>query len=83
MNTVERIKQAFKFLKNDCSDVLLAGFVSKNDIPSNTLKEDFDDEDFNHQYSDTRSDGWDEGNFWGNIYLPLNDELYMNFEVRG
>ena len=82
METVEKIKQGFKFLKNDCSDVLLAGFVSKDEIPVNASKEEFEDEDFSHEYSDTRSDGWDECNFWGNIYLPLNDELYMNFEVH-
>ena len=82
MDTVEKIKQGFKFLKNDCHNVLLAGFINKEEIPKKASKEEYDNEMFTHKYSDLMSDGWDEADFWGNIYLPLNDELYMNFEVH-
>lgn len=81
METINKINNGFKFLKKDCRTVSLIGFVNKNDIPKKSSREEYDDEEFNHEYSDINSDGYDEGNFWGNIYLPLNEELYMNFEV--
>lgn len=39
METIEKIKQGFKFLKSDCSSVLLSGFVSKDEIPVNASRE--------------------------------------------
>jgi len=81
MDKIDRIKQGFETLKEDCSRVLLVGFIEKSDIPICATREDYLDTVFEHEYSDTRTDGWDEGSFWGNIYLPFYDDVYLNFEV--
>lgn len=81
MNTVERINKAFERLKKDCINVALVGFVNKSEIPSKASREEYDDSEFDHEFSITYSDGWDEGGFYGNIYLPLEGDLYMNFSI--
>jgi len=81
MDKIDRIKQGFETLKEGCSHVLLVGFIEKSDIPICATREDYLDTVFEHEYSDTRTDGWDEGSFWGNIYLPFYDDVYLNFEV--
>lgn len=82
IKVIDRINLGFSFLKQDCSSVLLAGFVNKNEVPNKSTKEIFNDDLFDHEFSDLHSDGWNEGNFFGNIYLPLTNEIYMNFEVH-
>jgi hypothetical protein len=81
MDKIVRIKQGFETLKEDCSRVLLAGFVNKSDIPENAKREDDLDTVFGHEYNNTKTDGWDDASFWGNIYLPFYDDVYLNFEV--
>lgn len=82
MDTVNKIKQAFKVLQEDCREVALVGFVEKEEIPDEATREDCDDELFPHEYQLTYTDGWDEADFWGDVYLPLDGDLYMRFEVH-
>lgn len=81
MDTVNKIKQAFEFLQEECRGVALVGFCEKEEIPDEAARGDCDNELFSHEYQFTRSDGWDEADFWGDIYLPLFEDLYMRFEV--
>ncbi len=82
MDKFEKIKQGFKFLLKDCGSVALLGFVDKAEVPEKASKEEYDGEVFDHEFSDTRTDGFDDGDFWGHIYLPLEDNLYMKFDVH-
>lgn len=83
MSTVERITKGFEFLKEDARSVYLIGFTRKADIPEKAAYEPYDgtDDDFDHEYTLLASSGWDEADFRGDIYLPLQDDLYMHFEV--
>lgn len=81
MNTVDKIKQAFDLLQKDCRGVALVGFVKKEEIPDEASREEYNGV-FSHEYQLTYSDGWDEADFWGDIYLPLFEGLYMRFEVH-
>lgn len=76
---MERVNKGFEYLRRDCRNVYLVGLVKE--IPKSATKEEVDDEAFSHEFADTHSSGWDEGDFWGDIYLQLTDELYMKFEV--
>lgn len=82
MDKFEKIKQGFDFLLKDCGSVTLLGFVDKSEIPEKASKEEYDNEAFDHEFSDTRTDGFDDADFWGSIYLPLEDNLYMQFDVH-
>ena len=77
-----KINKAFELLRNDCSTVIFIGFVDKSEIPDSAEIQTLDDNTFNHEYNDTTVNYWDNADFWGNVYLPLNNELYMNFEVH-
>ena len=79
----ESIQKGFKMLQQDCTTVSLVGFCPKEDIPSEAIREDYEKEDFDHEYQLTQSDGYDEANFWGDIYLPLTEDTYMRFDVHG
>lgn len=78
----EDIQKGFTFLQKDCGAVSLVGFCPKEDIPDEASKEEYDREDFDHEYQLTQTDGYDEADFWGDIYLPLGDDLYMRFDVH-
>lgn len=78
----DKIQQGFKKLQEDCTEVSLGGFCQKDDIPDEATREEFED-DFDHEYRLTKTDGWDEANFWGDIYLQLDGILYMRFYVHG
>jgi len=82
MEKFEIIKNGFKFLQKDCSSVLLEGFVLKSEIPEKASKEEYENDLFSHEYSDTRTDGFDDSDFWGSIYLPLVANVYMKFYVN-
>jgi len=81
MEKVNRIKQGFTFLKEDCSQVWLCGFINKTEIPKTATKEIYEDCDFTHEFNDTKNDGYDDGSDYGNIYLPFYDDVYLKFEV--
>lgn len=81
MTEREIIVKGFEYLKEDCSRVLMCGFVKESDIPRSATKEKINVGLFDHSYDDLKSSGWDEADFWGNIYLPFDEELYMKFEV--
>lgn len=78
-----RIQRGFKMLQQDCSIVSLVGLCSKEEIPDKAVREDYEKEDFDHEYQLIQTDGWDEASFWGDIYLPLTEDTYMRFEVCG
>ena len=82
MDTVNRIKQAFEFLQEGCRDAALISFAKKEEIPDEASREDYDDGPFSHEYQMIHNDSWDEADFWGDIYLPLFEDLYMRFEVH-
>lgn len=72
----------FLFLKKDCRFVQLKGFINKNNLPDGFIFDKFDDEIFDHEYSRLQTDYWDGSDFWGEILLPLTDEIYMHFDVK-
>ncbi len=78
----DKIQKGFKKLQEDCTEVRLVGFCQKEDIPDEAHREEFEEE-FDHEYQLTQSDGYDEASFWGDIYLQLDDTLYMRFDVIG
>lgn len=80
--TIEIIKKGFEFLKQDCGSVFLSGFVDKKEIPEKAKMELYKDEYFDHEYSDLKTNYWDDCDFWGKTYLHLKDEIYMEFEVH-
>ena len=84
METVNKIKQAFEFLQENCGAVALIDFVKKEEIQDGAERKDYDDVLFSHEYQLIRNGCWDEGDFWGDIYLPLFEDLdlYMRFEVH-
>lgn len=85
MESIKIIKDGFKYLEDDCRRVALLGFVDANSIPTKAIKTEIDDEDFKHKFShsydDLASHGWDDADFYGDIYLPLKDDEYLKFEV--
>jgi len=81
MTEVEIIMAGFNYLNEDCSRVLLAGWELKENLPDKATKETITNGLFDHSYNDLKSDGFDEADFWGNIYLPFGDGTYMKFEV--
>jgi len=81
MSGIDKIKRGYEFLIEDCTCVSLVGFKNKNQIPEKAIRENIDDEDFDHEYTDLKTDEWDEADFWGDIYLPMDDDLYMKFKV--
>jgi hypothetical protein len=81
MTEREIIVKGFEYLKEDCRRVLMCGFVKESDIPIHATKEKINKGLFDHSYDDLNSNGWDECDFWGDIYLPFGDGTYMKFEV--
>lgn len=81
MDKFELIQKGFKFLKQDCSYIALLGIVNKSDIPEKATREDYTDTAFTHEFSNIKTDGWDESSFMGSIYLPFVGDEYMHFEV--
>jgi hypothetical protein len=81
MDKIDIIKKGFVFLKEDCSQVWLCGFVNKTEIPEKATKEAYEDGCFTHEFNDTKTDGYDEASFYGSIYLPFYDDIYLKFEV--
>lgn len=78
----DKIQKGFKKLQEDCTEVSLVGFCQKEEIPDEAHREEFEEE-FDHEYQLTQTDGWDEASFWGDIYLQLDGTLYMRFYVHG
>ena len=78
----DTIQKGFKKLQEDCTEVRLVGFCPKEEIPDEAHREEFED-DFDHEYQLTQSDGYDEAIFCGDIYLQLDTDLYMRFDVMG
>lgn len=76
------IQKGFKHLKEDCIGVAFLGIVNKTEIPEKAEREDYTDANFTHEFNNTKTDGYDEGSFWGSIYLPFVDDEYMHFDVH-
>jgi hypothetical protein len=84
METIKRIESAIELLKADCTYVALTRFIPKDEVLALNLKlEPLQDDDFNHEYSKTFINSFCDDTFYGEIYLPFNDELYMEFNVVG
>ena len=81
MTDIEKIMAGFNYLNQDCRRVLLAGWEHSENLPEKATKEKITGEVFDHSYDDLKSDGFDEADFWGYIYLPFGDSTYMKFEV--
>lgn len=81
MTQIEKIKKAFEFLKQDCSRVSLISICSKLEIPESCTKESVENELFDHEYQNLNKDYFDDASFWGDIYLQLTDDIYLQFYV--
>lgn len=77
------IQKGFNYLNESCEYVAFLGIVNKDAIPKESTCEDDIGEYFNHEFNNTKTDGWDEDSFWGDIYLPFINDEYMRFEVFG
>jgi hypothetical protein len=84
METIERIKSAIELLHADCTYVGLTRFLTKDEVLALNLKlEPLKDDDFDHEYCKIFTNNYCNDTFYGEIYLPFNDNLYMVFSVAG
>ena len=75
----EKITEAFDYLRQDLSYVVMVGVVEYGDIdPNKFKKEDVEEQSFDHNYN--WSEIYDEDCGRGEFLIPFYDDVYMRFE---
>lgn len=76
------IKETFAKLRKNCSEVSLVGIIEIKDIPKTAvIDKDIEDAEIYGAYSDITIPQYDECDFFGFYFIPLNSKEYMKFEV--
>ena len=77
---IEKVNEAFEWLKEDLIYVAMVGIVDINDEEIQTYAKEVEEQSFDHWYE--WSEMMSEDCAIGEALIPLYDDMYMKFEFN-